>query len=102
MAVAPSRAEFLGSYPEFNGVEPATMIDVKLAEAARRTNARLFQTDQLAADAVMLRAAVLLLSSPHGFKLRSANPDQAFAWEWQLRALQRSATLGLRVPGTGW
>lgn len=96
MADAPLRSTFLAAYPEFEGAA-TSLIDLKLAEAARRTNADIFQTAELAQDAVMLRAAVLLLTSPFGFKLRSANPDQAFAWEWQLRQLQRSATMGLRV-----
>ena len=91
----PTRATFLASYPEFNGA-PAALIDARLAEAARRTNAGIFQTEDLAADAVMLRCACLLLASPYGAKLRSEAPDQVFAWEYQLRALQRSATMGLR------
>lgn len=96
MATAPSSATFLASYPEFNGT-PVALINVKLAEAARRTNADIFQTTDLANDAVMLRAAVLLLASPHGHKLRSEKPDQVAAWYWQLKELQGSATMGLRV-----
>jgi hypothetical protein len=96
MASVPTRASFLESYPEYNGA-PGTLIDAKLAAAARRTNADLFQSTDLAADAVMLRAAVLLLSSPHGHKLRSEKPDQVYAWEFSLRQLQRSATMGIRV-----
>lgn len=93
----PSRATFLASFPEFNGVQPATLIDTKLALAAARTNADVFESEDLAAEACMLRAAVLLLSSPAGAKMRSENGDQAFAWEFSLRQMQRSATMGKRV-----
>lgn len=96
MAVAPSRATFLANFPEYNGA-PGELIDLKLAAAARRTNADIFQSDDLVADAVMLRAAVMLIASPYGHALRSAKPDQVFAWEFELRQLQRSATMGLRV-----
>lgn len=96
MATAPSSATFLEHYPEFNAT-PVALINVKLAEAARRTNADIFQSADLAQDAVMLRCAVLLLASPHGHKLRSEKPDQVFAWEFSLRQLQTAATMGLRV-----
>jgi hypothetical protein len=96
VATAPTNAAFLERYPEYNGA-PAALVTARLAEAARRTNEEVFQTDELVTDAVMLRAAVLLLASPHGFKIRAAAPDQAFAWEYTLRQLQRSATQGLRV-----
>ena len=91
-----SRATFLERYPEFNGTS-TTLIDAKLAEADRRTNDALFQTTETAEDATMLRAATLLLRSPAGKLMRQANPDQVFTWEYELRMLQRSATMGLRV-----
>lgn len=101
-ADVPTAAEFLAHYPEFNGAgaqsaTPTAYIDAKLAEAAETTNGEVYQTAQQAKYAVMLRAAVLLLHSPHGVKLRAANPDQAMAWEWRLRGMQRAATQGLRV-----
>ncbi len=102
MAAVPSNASFLASYPEFNsiGASQATLITVKLTEAARRTNANVFQSTDLAADAVCMRAAILLLASPFGMMMRSEDPEAVFALEWKLRGLQRSATIGLRVPGS--
>lgn len=96
MAAVPSNATFLASYPEYNGA-PAALVTAKLTEAARRTNADVYQTGDLAADAVMLRAAVLLTRTSFGYKLRQANPDQVIVWEYELSKLQRSATMGLRV-----
>lgn len=96
MATAPSNATFLAEYPEFNGIASAT-ITAKLAAAARRTNADVFQSTDLTTDAVMLRAAVLLLKSPAGRKMRLNNPEQLIVWEVELRDLQKSAVLGLRV-----
>jgi hypothetical protein len=95
MATVPSRADFLIRFPEYNGAD-TDLIDARLAEAARRTNADIFQTAALAEDAVFLRAACLMLASPHGVKLRALAPDQVFAWEYTLRGLQRAATMGLR------
>ena len=91
-----TRAAFLERYPEFNGTA-AALIDAKLAEADRRTNDSMFQTTELAEDATMLRAATLILRSPAGKLMRQANPDQVFTWEYELRLLQRSATMGVRV-----
>lgn len=96
MATAPTRAAFLAEYPEFN-TATAALIDAKLAAAARRTNADVYQTEDLATDAVMLRAAVLLMRSPFGKRMRQDNPDQVFTWEYELRMMQKAATMGLRV-----
>jgi hypothetical protein len=95
---AVTRTEFLERYPEFNtATASAALIDAKLAEADRRTNDAVFPTAELAKDATMLRAATLLLRSPLGKQMRQTNPDQVFTWEYELRMLQRSATMGLRV-----
>jgi hypothetical protein len=96
MAAVPSTADFIDNYPEFAGADD-DLVSVKLAQAARRTNADVYSSLELAADAVMLRAAVLLLKSPGGRKMRLANPDQLFTWQTELRQLQGSATMGLRV-----
>lgn len=98
MATAPTVEAFLTSYPEFTGATEE-LVETKLAEAATRTNAGIFQSTALADQAVMLRAAILLLRSPQGLKMRQSNPDQVFVWEYELRALQRSATCGIRVFG---
>lgn len=99
MATVPSRAAFLAAYPDYNalGVAGGVFIDAKLAEAARSTDATVFQSAELTQDAVLLRAAVLLLASPKGLEMRKRMPDQAAAWEWRLRAMQRTATMGRRA-----
>ena len=96
MATAPSNAEFLVMYPEFAGA-PTALLTGKIAQAARRTNADVYQSTDLATDAVMLRAAILLLRSPQGRKMRADTPEQFVVWEYELREAQRSATLGIRV-----
>jgi hypothetical protein len=89
-------AAFLESYPEFAGAS-AALVTAKLREAAERTNSTIYQTAPLTAQAVMLRAAILLLRSPYGLKMRANNPDQSLTWEYELRNLQRSGTIGIRV-----
>lgn len=98
MANVPSRADFLASPygSPFNGA-PAALIDASLASAARRTSSSVLQTDALVEDAVFLRAALLLLKHPQGQAMRTANPDQCLIWEKELRQIQRSGTLGIRV-----
>ena len=96
MATAVDNATFLVSYPEFAGA-PTALLTAKLAQAARRTNADVYQTTTLAADAVMLQAAILLLHSPQGRKMRADAPEQFVVWEYELQKAQRSATIGLRV-----
>jgi hypothetical protein len=98
MASVPTVAAFLENYPEFAQATTA-LVTAKLTDAAARTNADIFQSTALATQAVMLRAAVLLLRSPYGLKMRQNNPDQAYTWEYELKALQRSATQGIRVFG---
>lgn len=95
-ASVPTAADFVDSYPEFDGSD-VDLVNAKLAEAARRTNDTLYATSALITDAVMLRAAILLLLSPQGRKLRLASPDQIGAWEYQLFQMQRTATAGIRV-----
>lgn len=96
MASAPTNASFVARYPEFNGAGSSLLTEV-LAEAARQTNGDVYQTDALATDAVMVKAAQILLLHPYGRKLRVEAPDQVFALEYRLKKLQRSATMGLRV-----
>lgn len=95
MTSVPTNADFIAQFPEFTSA-PAALVTSALAKAARRTNADVYQTAELAADACMLKAATLLLRSPFGLKLRQANPNQKFTWEFELRDMQRSATIGLR------
>lgn len=92
----PTTNSFLVSFPEFKDAS-GTLVAAKLKDAAARTNATVFQSADLAEQAVMLRAAILLLRSPYGLKMRLATPDQMFVWEHELRALQRSGTVGMRV-----
>jgi hypothetical protein len=73
------------------------LVTTKLTEAAARTNSTIYQSAALTAQAVMLRAAILLLRSPFGLKMRSTNPEQQLTWEYELRSLQRSGTIGIRV-----
>jgi hypothetical protein len=94
-APVPSVPTFLESYPEFSKATMA-LLQRKLAEAARRTNAAVFTSDE-AVDAVCLKAAVLLTLSPEARKLKLVSDDQAFIWGNQLYELQRSATMGMRV-----
>jgi hypothetical protein len=96
MADIVSNATFLEAHPEFSGATEALVTNA-IARAARRTNATVYQSAELAADAVILRAAVILVLSPYGRKMRSESPEQVLAWEYQLRQLQRQATTGLRV-----
>lgn len=87
---------FLENYPEFAGAT-TTLTTAKLTEAAARTNSKIYQTAQLTEYAVMLRAAILMLRSPYGLKMRLNNPDQSLTWEYELRNLQRSGAIGIRV-----
>jgi hypothetical protein len=96
MADIPTNESFLLEYPEFEAA-PEDLVTKKLEAAARRTNADVYQTAELANDAVMMRAAILLMRSSHARKMRLASPDQIFVWEGELFAMQRSATMGLRV-----
>lgn len=82
------------SFPEFSA---ASNIAVKLEEAAQRTNATVYQSAALATQAVMLRAAILLIKSPDGRAMRLENPDIVSVWDSELKQLQRAATIGLRV-----
>jgi hypothetical protein len=90
MADIVSNATFLEAHPEFSGATEALVTNA-IARAARRTNATVYQSAELAAD------AVILVLSPYGRKMRSESPEQVLAWEYQLRQLQRQATTGLRV-----
>ncbi len=94
----PSNATFLAFVPQFMGVASA-LITQMLTRAAKRTNADVFSSTELAEQHVLLLAAELLLCSPAGQAMRSSSPDQAFAWGYERRQLQRSATMGLRVFG---
>lgn len=96
MAAVPSNATLLAAFPEFNGATSA-LVTQKLTEAARRTRTDSFPSADAAADAVMLRAAILLILSPYGHKMRSENPEQYLAYQMQLRELQRASTMGDRV-----
>jgi len=65
---------------------------------ARRTNAEVFQSPELAEDAACLRATLWLIKSPFARKMRNdIGSDQIQIWRDELRDLQRSATMGLRV-----
>jgi hypothetical protein len=92
----PSNAEFLVSYPEFSGASSA-LLTAKLAEAGSRTNRSMYQTEQLATYATMLSAALLLLRTPAGMKMRTESPDMFLTWEYELKKAQRAATIGVRV-----
>ena len=92
----PSNASFLAGYPEFAGAT-AGLVTAKLTDAAARTNSAFYQTPALTEQAVMLRAAILLLRSPKSLQMRLANPDQTLVWEYELRSLQRSGAVGIRV-----
>lgn len=94
--VIPSNATFLAFVPQFMGVA-AGLVTEMLTRAARRTNPKIFASLELAEQHVMLLAAELLLCSPAGQAMRAASPDQAFAWAYERRQLQRSATMGVRV-----
>jgi len=92
---APSVSTFLLSYPEF-AKAPSGLVALKLAEAARRTNSAVYGLEQ-AQDALMLRAAVLLSTSPNARALKLVSDEQAMMWEVQLYEMQRTAAMGLRV-----
>lgn len=96
MAAVPSNSSFIAAYPEYLGA-PSADVTSALTRAARRTNADVFATDDLTADAVMLKAAILLLRSKFGYKLRQEQPNTVFGWEIELRQMQGAATMGLRV-----
>ncbi len=95
-APVPNRSQFLARYPEFSKAEPASLVDAKLAEAARRTNGNIYTPDQ-ATDAVCLKAAVLLTKSPQARALKLVSDEQAFVWSQELYELQRAATMGMRI-----
>ena len=96
MADVVSNAAFLVDYPEFAGATEA-LVTAKIAQAARSTNADVYQSTELCNDAVKLAAAVLLVQSPYGRTMRSEAPEQMLVWDMQLKKLQRRATMGLRV-----
>ena len=92
----PSNAEFLVSYPEFSGA-PTALLTAKLAEAGARTNRAMYQTEQLATYATMMSAALMLIRTPAGEKMRSESPEMFLTWEYELRKAQRASTIGVRV-----
>lgn len=98
MTPAPSIAEFVARFPEFDEIPPeyAGLVQLALDEAARNTNGDVFQTPQLAADAAMFKAAVLLCNSPYARKMRLADLSGA-RYEVELYKKQRAATMGIRV-----
>lgn len=96
MAVpVPPVAAFLVSYPEFAKASLA-LVNAKLAEAARRTSEKIYKPEE-AVDAVYLKAAVLLATSPEARKLQLVDESAAIIYAAQLYELQRSASMGRRL-----
>ncbi len=96
MTPVPAVGPFLEAFSEFNKA-PLVLVEAKLVQAARRTNAEVYADDATAIDACYLRAAILLTKSPHARKLRLVDDEQAFVWASELFELQRGATQGMRV-----
>jgi hypothetical protein len=95
-ANVPSAAEFAARYPSF-GQAPLALVEQKLEEAARWTNESLYTDAATEADAVCMKAAVLLSITPEARKLQLVDDAQAKVWGRQLFRLQRAATMGLRT-----
>lgn len=96
MAVpVPSVAQFLNSFPEY-AKAPLSLVTAKLTEAARRTSEKIYKADE-AVDAVNLKAAVLLATSPEARKLQLVDESAAIIYAAQLYELQRSASMGRRL-----
>lgn len=95
----PTRADFLVAYPQFNAIASAraTLLDLKIAEAARSTSERVYQNAAVWQDAVFLRAAVLLCATPAGAEMRNSNPEAVAYWEFRLSQMKGTATMGVRV-----
>ncbi len=97
MAAVPSTADFVARFPEFDlPVQYQPLVEAKLAEAARSTNADVFPTLAQAEDAVMLKAAVLLSESPYAREMRLSDVSGA-RYEYALFRKQRAAVMGRRV-----
>lgn len=97
MAVpVPSTADFKICYPQFVNA-PDTLVSRKLIDAASRTTVSFYKDADTEAQAVMLRAAILLSKMPEARKMQLMGDDQAIVWQMELYDLQRSAGLGLRV-----
>jgi hypothetical protein len=93
----PATADFVASiYGSSFGGMPAPLVASALTSAAKRTG-NLYPSDDLAQEAVFMRAAILLLKHPQARALRLANPDQIFVWESELLQHQNSSVMGLRV-----
>jgi hypothetical protein len=95
----PPNATFVAQFPEFT-TAPASLLTAHLTAAARRTNAEVFSSPELAEQAVLLRAVINLVKSPFARQMKLVSDDQVFLWHQELRELQRSATMGLRVFAT--
>lgn len=96
-APTPTYETFVERFPQFENA-PRAFVEAWLAAGARRTNQKVFQSGDLVQDAVMLKAAILLLRAPAAQKMRiNVQPEQGLAWEYELAQLQGSATLGFRV-----
>lgn len=83
------RATFRAQYPEFDAT-PDALVDAKLADATRRTDADAFGED--ADAAIGLYAAHLLEISPQGRPARKEGADKGedlYYLEWKRLAQQR-------------
>lgn len=95
-APAPSVASFLADYPEFDDAD-TSLIAAKLAEASHYVNPKVFQDDLKVEYMVKLEAALLLMRSPFGRKMRLEATEQFLVWERELHRRKRTAVIGLRV-----
>lgn len=97
MAISPvpPAAGLIASYPEF-AKAPLSLVTAKLNEAARRTSSTIYKPEE-AVDAVYLKAAVLLATSPEARKLQLVDEEAALVYAAQLYELQRSASMGRRL-----
>jgi hypothetical protein len=96
MVTVPSTADFKLCYPQFDRA-PNVLVGRKLTDAASRTTVSFYKDADVEAQAVMLRAAILLSKMPEARKMQLVGDDQAIVWQMELYDLARSAGLGLRV-----
>lgn len=96
MDVIPTVTEFKRRFPEMANA-PFDLCTQVLTDAAAETRDRSYPRYDVAVQACLMKAAVLLLESPYGQKMRLEAPEQMLAYEFRLGRKQRSAMMGLRV-----
>ena len=98
MSLTLTRDGLLERFPHFENA-PVELVTSALTSAAARTNDALFPEVETAETAAYLRAAITLYRSPFAIKMRLNSPESIMLAVEDLRQIQRTATMGLRVFG---